>query len=180
MKKKGIFVVFALLLLAIPIFLMIRSEDVLENGVQHKLRLRAYDPFDPFRGKYLRLNYENTVTFDAGLESGDACYVTLKKGEDGYSEFDHMHSEPPETKEYFESRVLRVYEDEGTFKTVHISKFFINESKASHAEDVVQSFQRDKPDEIYVAVRIMEGDIRLEDIFVQETPLLDYLKEHPE
>mgnify|MGYP000200154761 CR=1 FL=1 len=180
MKKKGLFIAFALLLIGIPIFLMIKSEDVLENGIRHKLRLRAYDPFDPFRGKYLRLNYDNTASCDPGLETGDACYITLKKGEDGFSTFEHMHQEKPETEDYFESRVLYAFDSTGTFKLDNMEKYFINESKAGHAERVVQDFQRKKPDDIYVAIRVMEGEVRLEDVYIQEVPLLEYLESHPE
>ncbi len=178
--KKGVFIFFALVLLGVPIFLVVKSESVLENGIQHKIRLRAYDPFDPFRGKYLSLNYENTIPCDEILERGDVCYVTLKKGEDGFSTFDYMHSEKPEGEDYIESRVDWLVIGTGSFKTDNISKYFINEHKASRAETVLIEYSQDCPDDIYVAIRVLDGEVRLEDIFVEETPLLDFLDQHPE
>ncbi|MCG8578174.1 MAG: GDYXXLXY domain-containing protein [Flavobacteriales bacterium] len=177
MKKKVAFGLFILVILGIPLFLMIKSEDVLNNGIQHKIQLRGYDPFDPFRGKYIRLNYDNFVKADPTLEVGDIGYVALKKGEDGFSTFDYMHSQPPEGNDYFESIVLSIYDSTASFRTDNISKYFINENKAQEAENVVIDYRRDRPEDIYVAVRVLDGEIRLEDIFVEETPLLDFLEQ---
>ena len=176
MSKKIVFIGFALLILSIPIYLMISSENVLENGHRHKIQLRAYDPFDPFRGKYLRLNYDNSVRCDYNMEKGDAIYITLEKDSLGYSYFSYGSAEAPEDSgDYFKTRVKYMSSGLATFETDNISKYFINEDKATKAETIVQSYQRDNPDQIYVAIRILDGEIRLEDIYVEEAPLLDFM-----
>lgn len=177
MSKKIAFIVFAVILLSVPLYLMINSERVLEDGHRHKIRLRAYDPFDPFRGKYLRLNYDNNVLCDENLEKGEAIYITLEKDSLGFSHFAYGAGKPPENStDYFKSTVLWRYDGTATFKTDNISKYFINEDKATPAETIVQNYQRNHPTQIYIAIRVLDGEIRLEDIYVEETPLLEFLE----
>lgn len=176
MSKKVIFIAFALLILSIPMYLMLNSERVLEDGYRHKIKLEAYDPFDPFRGKYLRINYDNNVSSEK-MEKGDNIYITLKKDSTGFSVFDQGTSTAPETDDYFKSKVLSSYGGNTRFKTDNISKYFINEDKAKKAEDIMFDYQRNHPDSIYVAIRVLDGEIRLEDIFIEETPLLEFIEE---
>lgn len=175
MKKKFLFVLFALIILSIPLYLMITSEEVLENGNRHKIRLQAYDPFDPFRGKYLRVNYDNFISGDEDIKEGDDIYVTLEKDSTGYSQFSYAHKNQPEGNDYFKSHAEYVSGGSIEFRTDNISKYFINENKASEAETILQTFPRKNSDSIYVAIRVLDGEIRLEDIYVKEMPLLEYI-----
>ncbi len=189
--KKFIFIGFGLILLMIPLYMVFSSEDILENGNRHKIRLQAYDPFDPFRGKYLMLNYDNSADCDNTLKDGDDCYITLKKDSLGFSYFDYASAEKPKGTDYFKSRVeyMGSFFDPGfdgdwpedigatcNFSTNNFSKYFINENKAKRAEDFVIDYQRSRPDDIYVAIRVLDGEVRLEDIFIEETPLLEFLE----
>ncbi len=176
MMKKLIFLSFAMILLSVPVYLMMTSEDVLDNGNRHKLRLQAYDPFDPFRGKYLRLNYDNTVVCDEDLSEGDAVFITLEKDSLGFSNFANgSRSKPENSTDYFESIVLNKWDGALQFKLDNLTKYFINEDKASPAEELIWDYQRNKPDSIYIAIRILDGEVRLEDIYIEETPLLEFL-----
>jgi uncharacterized membrane-anchored protein len=194
--KKIIFIVFGLILLLIPLYIMFQSEDILVNGNRHKIRLQAYDPFDPFRGKYLLLNYDNSVNCDNTLKDGDECYVTLKKDTAGFSYFDYASAEKPEGNDYFKSTVeyMGSFFDWGNqgedwpediaatcnFSTNNFSKYFINEDQAERAEDYVIAYQRESPDKIYVAIRVLDGEVRLEDIYIEEMPLKEFLAKEEE
>jgi len=177
MNKKIIFIAFALIILSIPMYLMITSENVLEKGFRHKIKLQAYDPFDPFRGKYLRMNYDNSVRCDEHFEDGDPIYITLEKDSLGYSFFDYgSKTAPKNSTDYFKTiTTSSTYGDHVRFRTDNLSKYFINEDKATPAETLIWDYQRNHPDSIYVAIRVLDGEVRLEDIFVEETPLLDFL-----
>jgi hypothetical protein len=63
-----------------------------------------------------------------------------------------------------------------TIKIDNLTKYFINEDKAYEAELILRDFRQDRPEDLYVAVRVLNGEARLEDIFVEETPLLEYLE----
>jgi uncharacterized membrane-anchored protein len=177
-SKKIIFGVFAVIILMIPLYLILNSEDILENGHRHKIRLRGYDPFDPFRGKFLRLNYDSTIPCDIGLKDGEEAYILLEKDSLGFSHFAYAKSEKPDHDDYIKAELMYLYDGMANIKIDNLTKYFINEDKASEAEDVVQGFTRQRPNDIYVAVRVLDGEARLEDIFVEETPLLEYLESH--
>lgn len=177
-KKKIFFLIFAVVILLVPLYVIFQSEKILKEGHLHKLRLDGYDPFDPFRGKYIRLNYDTFVSCDETLERGDNGYVLLEKDSLGFSFFKSMEDEKPDHSDYIQTTVL--YADGGmaSFETDNMSKYFINENKASKAETIVMDFTQNNPDKIYVAIRVLDGDVRLEDIYVEETPLLEYLENH--
>jgi len=176
MKKKLLFAVFALIILAIPFYIIMGSEDVLENGHLHKLRLRGYDPFDPFRGKYLRLNYDDRIPYEGSFEEGDDAFVILEKDSLGFSNFAKAVKNKPDNQDYINAEVLYVDEAYLQIKADHLGKYFINEDKAKLAELVVIEFTRKRPDDIYVAIRVLDGEARLVDIFIENTPLLEYIK----
>lgn len=173
-RKKIYFIILALLILAVPLYVMISSENILENGHRHKLRLEGRDPFDPFRGKFLRLNIDNFIECDC--DEGDEVYVTLAKDSLGFSYFEKGHQEKPDHDDYFMAEVIGDWSDRIRIKTDNITKYFINEDKALKAEDVVRDYTRERPDDIYLAVRVLDGDIRLEEIFIEEIPLPEFLE----
>ena len=52
-------------------------------GEQFTLRAEPFDPFDPFYGEYVMLQYPDLKPTDS-LQNGDV-YFTLKEGNDGYA-----------------------------------------------------------------------------------------------
>jgi len=177
-RKKLAFGLFALIILIIPLYLILNSEDVLENGHRHKIRLQGYDPFDPFRGKFLRLRYDDLIPCNESLKAGDESYVLLEKDSLGYSYFATAETVKPDHDDYILAEMLDVGGGYGRIKIDNLTKYFINEDKAYEAERLVLDFTRERPDDIYVAIRVLDGEARLEDIFVEETPLLEYLETH--
>lgn len=175
-KKKIGFLVFALVIITIPLYLMLSSENVLENGNRHKIRLEGRDPFDPFRGKFLRLNFDDEIDCFA-CEEGEEVFVLLEKDEDGFSFFSEGVKERPDHFDFFTAKVERAYPGKAIIKLDNLTKYFINEDKAKDAEDVLQSYVRQKPNDVYLAIRVLDGEARLEDIFIEDTPFLEFLED---
>jgi uncharacterized membrane-anchored protein len=61
-------------------------------GDQFVLRAEPYDPFDPFYGEYVLLQYPDLKP-DGSLQNGDV-YFTLKAGADGYAVLDRTSNKP--------------------------------------------------------------------------------------
>lgn len=59
-------------------------------GEQFALRAEPFDPFDPFYGEYVMLQYPDLKPTDS-LQNGDV-FFTLKEGEDGYARIDRVDS----------------------------------------------------------------------------------------
>lgn len=60
-------------------------------GDEYVLRAEPFDPFDPFYGEYVMLQYPD-LTAPSSLEEGEV-YFTLREGTDGYAEIDRIQNE---------------------------------------------------------------------------------------
>ena len=196
--KKGLFFAFAAIIVLIPVYVAISSQNVLNNGKLYKFKPLAYDPFDPFRGKFLRVNYDtNGIPTDFDFQEGETVYVSVAKDKQGFAYFEEAFKEPPKGKDYIESKItssgfgsdrrLEMIErmDDPDFEISeedvrqrvsidipdNLGKYFINEDDALNAEKVLAKHGENA----YIAVRILDGQARLENIYVFNQPMLDYL-----
>lgn len=201
-NKKIIFLVFALAIIIVPIYVIVSSQDVLNNGTFYKFKPQAYDPIDPFRGKYLRVNYQtNNIPTKDDFKRGDEVFVSIGIDTLGFAFFEEAFKKAPIKGDYLSSKVIygsdliqmrsessvfrgesqtRNTSREGYVKTVSINapdnmcKYFINEDYATKAET---AYFKER-DNAYIGVRILDGSARLEDIYLQGMPLMEYLKKH--
>ena len=61
-------------------------------GEQYVLRAEPYDPFDPFYGEYVMLQYPDLVA-PAGISDGEV-HFTLIEGDDGFAVIDRISEQP--------------------------------------------------------------------------------------
>lgn len=174
MSKKIIFFVFALVLIAVPIYIIFSSEAILEKGHQHKLHLEGYDPFDPFRGKYLMLNYDFSSPCEEGMKEGDNGYVVLEKDETGFSHFAMVTFQKPNHSDYVKCKVKYVYDNKAEIEVANIGKYFINEAKAKSAEDLLVEAVQGNSEGAYAIIRVLDGECRLEEVYIKGKPLKTY------
>lgn len=105
MKKvlTGVAVAFQLLVLG---FMAGEREWVLRNGETVYLRTQPVDPQDPFRGDYVRLDYEanhvptnvaapNLMGKDDRFSRGRKVYAVLARDEDGFGKVTQLTGEQP-------------------------------------------------------------------------------------
>lgn len=63
MMKKSIFLIAALVIQCLAIgWLIFRYERVVTKGTEVRFNCQAYDPYDPLRGRYLRVNVRESTT----------------------------------------------------------------------------------------------------------------------
>jgi len=197
--RKGLFIAFAAIIVLVPVYVAVSSQNVLNNGKLYKFKPMAYDPFDPFRGKYLRVNYEtDDIPTEFDFKGGETVYVSIGVDEEGFAFFEEAFKSPPKNKDYMTSKVenagfnaelerqleMAFEENGGDMESVdtrnyvdidipdNLNKFFINEDDAKRAEDVLS----EERENIYIGVRVLDGEARLEDIYVFDQPILKYLQ----
>lgn len=195
--KKGLFIAFAAIILLVPIYVAVSSQNVLNNGTFYKFKPMAYDPFDPFRGKFLRVNYEtNDIPTKFQFEEDETAYVSIAVDEEGYAFFQEAFKSPPKRGDYLKTTIAwagvnaklmremeRAAEEDDRLSYIdapsavrieipdNMNKYFINEDDALRAERVFRKEQEN----IYIGVRILDGEVRLDNIFVYDQPILDYI-----
>ncbi|MCH2235689.1 MAG: GDYXXLXY domain-containing protein [Crocinitomicaceae bacterium] len=172
--KKFLFGIFALIILAVPAYIIFKSEDVLAGGNKHILHTIGFDPVDKFRGHYLDLNYDDIVLCDEDLKKGDQAYVVLEKDSLGFSYFAFAESEKPDHSDYFICK-LKYAQEKARLDLNNIKRYYINEDKVERAEDIVQDYTRNRPNDIWVEVSVLDGEIRMVDLFIEGTPILEFL-----
>ncbi len=104
MKHKAIiiavFVIMALAQLFVPAQMIMERENVLSTGSEFKFRTAPVDPYDPFRGKYITLNYsvDKFYTSDSTWRDQAKAYVLIETDADGFARIDDVVREEPTDK----------------------------------------------------------------------------------
>jgi len=179
MLRILIFCVLALAQLAVPAAMVWQREQTLKQGRVWKFRTAPVDPVDAIRGRYIALRFA-AEEFDAPVkfESGNKpVYAVLKQDTDGFAEVDHLTTETVVTDD-----VVPVNSAWWSSGKQHVSfpfdKFWVAEANAPEAERAyIENNRRDKQN-AYVTVRVRHGDAALDQLFIDNKPLSEYLRSH--
>ncbi len=188
MKPKwifGLFVMVAAVQLAVPVSQIWKYEDILRTGVPYKFRTAPVDPYDAFRGRYVALNYADTVVplrEGEKFEHGSSVYVALRKDEAGFARFVEMSHGPPAKGDYL--RVKFLYTSGGAEVKAHfrlpLDHYFMEETKAPLAEAAYRK-HGNRRNQVkvtsYVVARIKGGRGVVEDLYIEDKPIHDFLLE---
>jgi len=181
----GLYVLLAVVQMAVPLGQIRKHEDILKTGAVYNFRTAPVDPYDAFRGRYVALSYADTVAAvrkGEKLESQAPAYVSLSRGADGFAQFGELSFEPPAGCDYL--RVQYLYEDDKANGTGHFrlpyDRFFMEETQAPLAEEVYRKHHgRDGQSDraAYVGVRVKDGRGVIEDLYIDNKPIREFLRE---
>lgn len=174
-----LFVIVALLQLAVPASAIWKRHRTLEEGRVWKFRTAPVDPVDAFRGRYIALRFEAEEFTQAQDFSFGTVYVTLKESADGFAQVAHVTGTPASGDNVVTARGAygappkrRVY-----FSFDH---YWVTEKDAGAADAAyANNSTRDKPN-AYVTVRVRSGDAAIEELYIDDQPLKEYLRTHPQ
>jgi len=180
----GLFVAVAAVQLAVPVGQVWKHENVLRTGTAYKFKTAPVDPYDPFRGRYVALNYADT---QARLEPGEPLryrapvYVTLRAGTNGFAVFEELRRTPPATGDYL--RVQYGY-GEGTNASFQLpfDRFYMEETKAPQAEAAYWKHGNRRGqtnDATYALVRVKGGRGVIENLYIKDQPIRQFLGTEP-
>jgi uncharacterized membrane-anchored protein len=86
------------------------NEWPLITGKKIVLATHPIDPFDPFRGQYITINYEiSRVNNNKDFKEGDWVYVSLKEDEQGVWRMQNISSMAFERGDFIKGKVSRAY-----------------------------------------------------------------------
>lgn len=182
MKAIYIFLIFVVVVLAqlfVPTKMIYDQEEIIVKGTAYKFKTQPVDPSDPFKGKYIRLNYEvsSAPTNDTTWIPSAPIYVTLTTDESGFAKVQTISKAVPKEADYLKlkSNWYNAYEKRVEF-TLPFNEFYMNENKAYDAEVAHANAQRDSlPNTTYALVYILKGRAVLENVFINEVPIGDYV-----
>lgn len=172
------FIGMVLLQWLVPGRMILQSEGDLDKGTQYKFLVSPVDPNDPFRGKYLTLNYRANTVQGEFLESygkGSPVFVSIREDASGFAEaYRVSHLKPEDTSDFTEARVTGIQPFEGGTKITFsypFRKYYVNEKKASEIEKAFQQAAGENDFDTYAVVRVRNGRGLLEDLVINGTPV---------
>jgi uncharacterized membrane-anchored protein len=183
--KKILLLLFALMCLAqwyVPGMMIYDQEQVLNEGKVYKFKTRPIDPSDPFRGKYITLNFEEdhiNVTDFKEWENVSDVYVSLRDSA-GYARINSVSMHEPEGIDYIKARVQSVdsYDAPYTLWIAYpFERFYLEESKAAEAERVSWQARTDSTQVTYAVVSVKDGKAGLKDVMINDRSIADVVSE---
>ena len=170
----AIFVTLVVVQLAVPALHIVTFENVLRRGVLFRFRCAPVDPFDAFRGRFVRVNPEVGSASWGGREMpkrGQTVYVTLREGDDGFAGAVMAYNEPPAQGDYI-AAYYRFAPSNGFINVeLPFDRFYMPEKLAARAERLYG--QHTRSTNAWLAVRIRNGLGVIENIYVEGQPLAD-------
>lgn len=182
MKVIYVLILFILVVMAqifIPVKMIWDSEETLQSGKVYKFRTMPIDPTDPFRGKYITLNYDinHFYTSDSTFVVGQEIYVYLKNDEEGFAEVAQVSKVPVKIdNDFVTARVTYYYDGKVSFQ-LPFNRFYMEESKAYAAEVAYQKVNRDTlMANVYALVYVKNEKAVLKDVYIDNIPIQEYVE----
>lgn len=178
------FVIVAIIQLAIPGKMIWDKEKILITGKEFKFETAPIDPTDPFRGKYIVLDYKaSRIHIDSAntWTEGDNIYVILTNDSKGFAMVDYVSKEKPTN--YSDFVKAKVHFVSGLdFKTLTVAypfdRFYMEESKAYEAEQAYIKNQVDPSKTTYAVVSIKNGEAVLMDVMIDGVSIEEIVREN--
>lgn len=163
----------ALAQLAVPGSLIWKREQTLRRGSVWKFRTAPVDPIDAFRGRYIALEFEietHETSAPPTVEDGATVFVTLGTDAEGFGEIDQVTTTRPSRDDYIAARL------NGKRVSLPFDTYWVTERDAPAAEAAYRAQSRRDKRDAFVTVRIFRGDAALEQLYLDNQPLGEYLR----
>jgi len=184
--NKSIYITLVFLLFAVQLFvpaqMIFQQEDALDTGTAYKFKTAPIDPNDPFRGKYIVLNYEMD-SFETNEEGWNDykgnVFVYLKTDEEGFATVKDVSKTLKDTSnEYVIAESRYNYNDTKVSFNLPFDRFYMNENKAYDAEISVRKAQVDTTKTCYGLVFVKDGTAVLDNVFINDTPIQEFVEKY--
>lgn len=176
----SLFVLVAIAQLFIPSQMIFHQERILETGTAFKFKTRPVDPSDPFKGKYIFLNYEiNSIeTTDSTWMRGEDIYLTITNDSLGFAMAEAVSRDIPQTSDFVKTQVDWYDKAQEKLRfSFAFDEFYMNETKAYDAEVAHRVAQRDSDqNNTYALIFVKDGEAVLENVFINEVPIAEYVE----
>lgn len=179
-SSKIIMPIFLLLVffqLMTPIKMIYDQENVLKEGKLYKFITQPIDPNDPFRGKFIRMNYEinNCKVVDTIWNKNEEIYLYIKDSI-GFATLKTISKEKLNIDNDYILAKVSTYSkyNQTVFFNLPFDRFYMEESKAKPAEDLVRRNRRDTiRNTTYGLVSINNGKFVLKDVLINDISIKD-------
>ncbi len=173
-----------LLYLAYPMLMITQAENTLTTGEVYRFKPRPVDPYDFMRGRYITLSYEqNSLDFPnakAYFKNKQTVYLEVKEDNEGFAKIINAYVVKPDILNYLTADISRLGKEKIYFE-LPFNRYYLNEADAPIAEraynDLIRQNRNDSTTvAAYMDVRISKGDAVIEELYLQDMPIREYLE----
>jgi len=179
----------ALVQLAVPGWMILQHERVLQRGEVFRFRTAPVDPRDPFRGEYVMLNFdaETGPWKDPAVEGdlgNETTFALLETDTAGFALITQLLTDRPKQGSYL--LVEKGYLLNDTLVqmvSLPFDRFYLEEGDGAKTEDMLapqwDGETLSQPLPAYALVRVYDGQAVIEDLIVGDRSIHDWLKDMP-
>ena len=178
--RLAIFILVALAQLSVPALMAWGRIQTLAHGRVWKFKTAPVDPEDIVRGRYVALRFAaaTILSHDEAYQkfaAGTKVYFVLKEDADGFAKIERI-SEKPLSGDNVIIGEISYFLDEEEGVIFPFNRFWVTEKDAPAAEKAYRENSRRGKENAYVTVRVRDGDAALEQLYIDNQPLRDYLR----
>jgi len=188
-RKVLLFLLVALAQLAVPAWMLIGHERVRSEGEVFKFRTAPVDPRDPFRGEYVRLEFEaengNWPAPRTGVEAytNQRAFAVLAADSAGFAVVQGLTTERPTSGAYVD--IYYTSFDTSTVFRIDLpfDRYYLEEGDGQKTEAMLTPQWNDgvvsQPLPAHAVVRILDGKAVITDLVVGDKSIHEWLKDAP-
>lgn len=182
MLPVAIFAVVALLQLSVPASMIWNRGRTLKEGRVWKFRTAPVDPVDAIRGRYIALRFDAETIPGKNpppeRRSGAPVYAILKEDSAGFAQVDQIVTAPTQGDNVVKVEAGYWFQDANHIR-FPFDRLWVTEKDAPAAEQAYIENSRRERQNAYVTVRVRNGDAGIEELFINDKPLKEYLRAQP-
>jgi hypothetical protein len=188
----------------LPLAQILRYENVIKNGTSYKVKCTAYDPYDPFMGRYVRLNLIETVPrkdleLTKDIAEDDYFYhdgfVEISADKNGFVKYEKLIENDKHlltNKNYLKCSIHGNHRSEedinnGVPRTIRITvedidRYYMSDKLAKPAEDAIRDIFSTGSDEdsesdeiVYIELKVLNTLAVPIQLYIDNTRIEDYI-----
>ncbi len=185
MKTKKTWMAIAFLaLIALQLFVLVwhiySYEAVLKKGEVFYLKVTPVDPFDPFRGRYVALEFEGLNELAKNLDNHEVkretscAYAVLQKSENKPDSFARLALKEPQGESSLKVLLTKKSASSPPLFLVKAlnSRYYMREDLAP----LVDMLLRGNVHTVFAKVRVLGAQSVIEDLVVSEVPVSKFIE----
>jgi len=188
LKSRWIlFTIGSLIAISIPVSTIWKHSKILTEGETVKIKLEPIDPYDPFRGRYVRLDFDlgratwDTVRDVEAPHRVAKAYLSYELDSAGFAKAKTLHETPPSDTPYLIVQDVRYHSFRDTWRfDLPFDRYYLNEKDAPLAEEIARETlqARDSQrEDSYIVIRTLDGNAAIDSLYLGQVKIEDRLKQ---
>jgi len=172
----GLFAGLCLLQWSVPLALVQRAQLTLEQGAIYRFQTAPVDPEDPFRGRYVALDFlaaEIAVPAGWSYAAGRRLWAPIVESDQGYARLGVPQEAPPATGDYLQVRVQWFDGVSSVRVALPFDRYYLEEHRAPQVEQQYRERNLSAPADAddprrpaFATVRVRNGYALIEDLVI--------------